>query len=80
MVPFVVSGAGVGLPPALQMIGMKKLVFLCVALIAWSGPARAALNLVPNGNFETAGGTNWIFGGGGAKIDYPASGGLNIVE
>lgn len=53
---------------------MKKL-FSFLALLALISPAQAALNLVPNGNFETAGGAGWIFGGGGSTINYPATGG-----
>ena len=53
---------------------MKKL-FSFLTLLALISPAQAGLNLVPNGNFETAGGAGWIFAGGGATINYPATGG-----
>lgn len=53
---------------------MKK-IFSCLTLLAFIGTAPAALNLVPNGNFETAGGASWVFAGGGATISYPATGG-----
>jgi beta-glucanase (GH16 family) len=53
---------------------MKKLA-LCLVLMAFVAPVRAAFNLVPNGNFETAGGASWVFAGGGATISYPTTGG-----
>lgn len=52
---------------------MKKII-ASLSLVALVGGADAALNLVPNGNFD-AGGTSWVFAGGGATINYPATGG-----
>ncbi len=53
---------------------MKKLI-VSLALVALVGIANAALNLVPNGDFAIAGGTNWVFAGVGATPSYPAAGG-----
>ena len=53
---------------------MKKLI-ASLALVALTGAANAATNLVPNGNFETPAGANWVFAGAGAVQSFPASGG-----
>lgn len=53
---------------------MKKPI-VSLVLTALIGVANAALNLVPNGDFETVGGAGWVFAGGGSVISYPASGG-----
>jgi hypothetical protein len=53
---------------------MKKLT-LIMALVASAGLANAVVNLVPNGDFEIAGGADWVFAGGGAVDTYPAAGG-----
>ncbi|MEO2049401.1 MAG: PEP-CTERM sorting domain-containing protein [Pirellulales bacterium] len=45
-----------------------------LALVATIGVANAQVNLVPNGDFETAGGDSWVFAGP-AVSTYPASGG-----
>ena len=59
---------------SLNKFYMNKKI-LCLALATWHSVASAALILVPNGNFETAAGAGWVFAGGGATINYPASGG-----
>lgn len=55
----------------------KSHLFFATVLVAFglSGVANAQLNLVPNGDFETAAGANWVFAGGGSVISYPATGG-----
>ena len=53
---------------------MKKLI-ASLALVALTGAANAATNLVPNGNFVTPAGVNWSFAGVGAVQSFPASGG-----
>lgn len=53
---------------------MKKII-LCLAMIGAVVSSRAALNLVPNGDFSTAAGASWVFAGGGATIAYPTTGG-----
>jgi beta-glucanase (GH16 family) len=54
--------------------GFKKHL-TCLALMAGVGVTQSALSLVPNGNFELAGGTSWVFAGGGATINYSTNGG-----
>jgi len=51
---------------------MKKLT-ISIAILAIAGVASAGL-LVPNGDFETAGGAGWI-NDGPAVVTYPAAGG-----
>lgn len=46
-----------------------------LAVLATVGVADAQLNLVPNGDFETAGGADWVFAGVGAGPTFPATGG-----
>lgn len=46
-----------------------------LAILSLFNLTRAAVSLVPNGNFEIAGGASWVFAGGGATINYSATGG-----
>ena len=46
-----------------------------LALFASVGVANAQLTLVPNGDFATAGGANWVSASVGAVATYPAAGG-----
>lgn len=61
----------------LRRLGVRVNTFIAgLALLrAAVSVSHAALNLVPNGNFETAGGASWAFAGGGATIDYLTTGG-----
>lgn len=59
---------------ATKFIPMKNLIPV-LGLFVLINVARAAFVLVPNGDFETASGAGWVFAGGGATINYPASGG-----
>jgi len=59
----------------MRLFNTKLVGAALIALISLIGTVEAQLILVTNGDFETAAGADWDFAGGGATIDFAATGG-----